>query len=111
MPLLVKARSFLRNLFPSRSAEGDLDEEIQSHLEMLTAEKIRAGLPPEEARREARIALGGNAQGEEQVRTERLRGRRSSNLTHPPHRLRATPQKPSVSGGRGPTLSIGNRRD
>jgi hypothetical protein len=47
----VKARSFLRNLFPSRSVEGELDEEIQSHLEMLTEENIRAGMTPEEARR------------------------------------------------------------
>ena len=48
MPLFVKARSFLRNLFPSRSVEGDLDEEIQSHLEMLTTEKVREGLQHKE---------------------------------------------------------------
>jgi predicted permease len=64
----VKARSFLRNLLTSRGVEADLDEEIHSHLEMLTEEKIRAGLPRQEAQRAARIELGGIEQVKEQVR-------------------------------------------
>ena len=68
MPLLVKARSFLRNLFLSRRVEVDLDQEVHSHLEMLTAENIRAGMPPHEAQRAARIELGGIEQVKEQVR-------------------------------------------
>jgi hypothetical protein len=51
MPLLAKARSFLRNLFLSRRVEVDLDLEVHSHLEMLIAENIRAGMPPHEAQR------------------------------------------------------------
>ena len=72
MSLLVKARSFLRNLFFSRRVEVDLDQEVHSHLEMLIEENLRAGLPPEEARRAARIELGGIEQVKEQVREERL---------------------------------------
>src|SRR5258708_30515952 len=72
MPLLVKARSFLRNLFLSRRVEADLDQEVHSHLEMLIAENIRAGMPPQEAQRAARIELGGIEQVKEQVREERL---------------------------------------
>jgi putative ABC transport system permease protein len=72
MPLFVKARSFLRNLFLSRRVEVDLDQEVHSHLEMLIAENIRAGMPSEEARRAARIELGGIEQVKEQVREERL---------------------------------------
>jgi len=68
MPLLVKARSFLRNLFLSRRVEVDLDQEVHSHLEMLTAENIRAGMPPHQAQRAARIELGGIEQVKEQVR-------------------------------------------
>jgi predicted permease len=68
MPLLVKARSFLRNLFFSRRVEVDLDQEVHSHLEMLIAENIRAGMPPQEAQRAARIELGGIEQVKEQVR-------------------------------------------
>jgi putative ABC transport system permease protein len=72
MSLLVEVRSFLRNLFLSRRVEVDLDEEIHSHLEMLIAENIRAGMPPHEAQRAARIELGGIEQVKEQVREERI---------------------------------------
>jgi predicted permease len=72
MPLLPKARSFLRNLFSSGRQDGDLDQEIRSHLEMLVAENIRAGMPPPEARRAAQIELGGAEQVKEQVRQVRM---------------------------------------
>ena len=71
MPLFVKARSFLRNLFLSRRVDADLDQEVRSHLEMLVAENIRAGMPPYEAQRAARIELGGVEQVKEQVRDSR----------------------------------------
>src|SRR5712664_2473969 len=72
MPLFVKARSFLRNLFLSRRVEADLDQEVHAHLELLIAENIRAGMPPQEAQRAARIELGGIEQVKEQVREEGL---------------------------------------
>ena len=72
MPLLVKARSFLRNLFSSRCADVDLDQEVRSHLELLTDENIRAGMPPAEAQRAARIELGGIEQVKEHVREARV---------------------------------------
>jgi predicted permease len=71
MPLLVKARSFLRNLFSRRRVEADLDQEVHAHLELLTEEKIHAGMPPHEAQRAARIELGGVEQVKEQVRDSR----------------------------------------
>jgi predicted permease len=71
MALLLKARSFLRNLFFSRRVDGDLDEEVQSHLELLIEENIRAGMSLHEAQRAARIELGGVEQVKEQVRDSR----------------------------------------
>jgi macrolide transport system ATP-binding/permease protein len=71
MPLLVKARSFLRNLFFTRRVDADLDQEVHSHLEMLVEEKIRAGLAPAEAQRAARIELGGVEQVKIHVRDSR----------------------------------------
>jgi predicted permease len=71
MPLFVKVRSFLRNLFLSRRVEADLDNEVRSHLELMTSENMRAGMAPEEARRTARMELGGIEQVKEQVRDER----------------------------------------
>ena len=72
MSLVVKARSFLRNLFAARRMEVDLDEEIHAHLEMLTEENIRAGMPPADAQRTARIELGGIEQVKELVREKRI---------------------------------------
>lgn len=72
MPTLVKVRSFLRNLLSFRRVEVDLDEEVRSHLELLTEENIRSGMSPKEAQRAARIELGGIEQVKEQVREERI---------------------------------------
>ena len=68
MPVLAKVRSFLRNLLSTRRVEVELDKEVHSHLELLTDENIRAGMPPKEAERAARIELGGIEQVKEQVR-------------------------------------------
>jgi putative ABC transport system permease protein len=72
MPLLVKVQSFLRNLFLSRRVDADLDQEVHTQLEILTEENIRAGMPPEEARRAARIEFGGIEQVKEEVREKRI---------------------------------------
>ena len=72
MPLFVKARSFLRNLFSRGRLDVDLDQEVRAHLELLIAEKIRAGMPPQEAQRAARIELDGIEQVKEQVREQQV---------------------------------------
>jgi predicted permease len=72
MPLLAKARSFFRNLFSPGRRDSDLDQEIRAHLELLTEENIRAGMPPKEAQRAARTELGGSEQVKEQVREVRM---------------------------------------
>jgi putative ABC transport system permease protein len=71
VPLLAKARSFLRNLFFTRRVDADLDQEVQSHLEILIEEKMGAGMPTAEARRAARIEMGGIERVIEQLREER----------------------------------------
>src|SRR6266851_10417678 len=68
MPLFTKARSFLRNIFLPNHGEADLDHEVQSNLQLLTDENLRAGMPPSEAHRAACIELGGAEQIKEQVR-------------------------------------------
>jgi putative ABC transport system permease protein len=72
MPLVAKARSFLRNLFFTRRVDADLEREVQSHLEILIEEKMRAGMAAAEARRAARIEMGGIEQVKEQVRQKRM---------------------------------------
>jgi macrolide transport system ATP-binding/permease protein len=51
--------SQLRGLVTSRAQEERLREEIEEHLALQTAENIRSGLSPVEARRQARLKFGG----------------------------------------------------
>jgi len=60
----------LRDLWRRKAAEAELDEELAYHLERETGKLMRTGLPPEEARRRARLAMGGPAQIKEEVRHE-----------------------------------------
>src|SRR6476661_4162129 len=72
MPFFAKVQSLLRNLFLARRVEAELDEEVRAHLEMLVEEKVRAGMMVEEARREARMELGGVDQVKEQVHERQM---------------------------------------
>jgi predicted permease len=45
-----------------RQVDQDFDQELGAHLEMLTDENVRRGMGPEEAKRAARIRLGGHTQ-------------------------------------------------
>jgi predicted permease len=58
----------LRALLFRRKAEGDLDAELTSHLELQAGKYLAAGMSEEEARRRARIEFGGLEQAREQVR-------------------------------------------
>jgi putative ABC transport system permease protein len=107
MPHFAKFRGFLRNLFSSRHIEVDLDQEIHSHLELLIAENIRAGMPPEEARRAARIELGGIEQVKEQVRDGRLGNWLQSALSDCRYGLRQLRKNPGATTVMVFTLALG----
>ncbi|MDA8016711.1 MAG: permease prefix domain 1-containing protein [Thermoanaerobaculia bacterium] len=53
--IVARVRGFLR----PDDLDLDFQRELESHLDMSTADKIRQGMPPAEARRRARIELGG----------------------------------------------------
>ncbi len=61
----------LAGVFTGHRADEELREELQAHLEMATAENIRRGMPPDEARRQALLASGGLTQAAEAVRDQR----------------------------------------
>jgi putative ABC transport system permease protein len=71
MPFLSRLNSLRRNLFARPRMERDLDDELQSYLDQLTEEKRREGMGTVDARRAARIALGGIEQVKEEVRQGR----------------------------------------
>jgi predicted permease len=57
--------------FSRDHADDDLREELAAHIEMETAEYVRRGMPPAEARRKAMLASGGLTQAAEAVRGQR----------------------------------------
>lgn len=67
----IRVASFFQNLLRKRAAEQALDDELQSAVEVLTREKMKDGVSPSEARRQALIELGGVEQVKEQVRDSR----------------------------------------
>jgi len=63
--------SRLYGFFSKQRIERDLDSEVQSHLGMLIAEKIRRGMTPEAARHAAMREFGGAEQTKEEYREQR----------------------------------------
>jgi predicted permease len=66
-----KLSFWMRSLLHRRELDQELDDEIAYHIEAKTEENLAKGMTPEEARRAARIELGGVEQVKEQVRAER----------------------------------------
>ncbi len=58
-------------IFRRNGREQELDAEVRAYMDALIEEKIRAGLTPEQGRREARIEAGGIEQVKEEVRQTR----------------------------------------
>ena len=65
--LLYRLRAILRR----KAMEDELDEELRFHLERQAEKELKAGLTPEEAKRKARLALGGLDQVKEECRQAR----------------------------------------
>ncbi|HLJ76307.1 MAG TPA: permease prefix domain 1-containing protein, partial [Acidobacteriaceae bacterium] len=58
MMALKRARTRFRNFVTNRRGDTRLREEMEAHLALQTEENLRAGMSPEEARRQARLRLG-----------------------------------------------------
>ena len=68
---LRTALARLAGMFGKDRVDADVRAELEAHLEMDTAENIRRGMPPAEARRRAVLAAGGLTQAAEAVRDQR----------------------------------------
>jgi predicted permease len=66
--IVSQPRSWLRAVFHRARLEDEMDDELASHLEILTHDLIRSGLSPAEAARRARIALGPALKHKEEMR-------------------------------------------
>ena len=65
----AQPRSWVRAILHRSRLEDDMDAELASHLENLTEDLIRSGLPPNEALRRARIAMGSVLTSKEEMRS------------------------------------------
>jgi predicted permease len=61
----------LRGLFHKERRDLDLAQELDSHIQLHIEDSVRAGFPPEQARRQAIITLGGIEQTKENYRDRR----------------------------------------
>ena len=64
-------RALWNNLFRRKKLDRELDEELHAYVELVSAEKMRDGMSPEEAYREVRRDAGGVEQVKESVRDVR----------------------------------------
>src|SRR2546430_17341309 len=55
----ARMKSLLRNLLHKQREERELEKEVRGYELLLADENIRTGMNPEEARRQARLDLGG----------------------------------------------------
>jgi putative ABC transport system permease protein len=71
MRQILAALARLTGVFTKDRADDDLREEMQAHIEMATAENVRRGMRPDDARRQAILSAGGVTQASEAVRDQR----------------------------------------
>jgi predicted permease len=68
MSLLRSLADGFRALFRRQQTEREMDEELRGYLDAAVQEKMRAGMSPEEALREARVGMGSLEAVKEEVR-------------------------------------------
>src|SRR6202050_3309772 len=71
MKVFGSIRGLIRNLLRREHVESELDLEVRSYADLLEEENMSRGMSPEEARRAARLEIGGPEQIKEEVRAVR----------------------------------------
>jgi hypothetical protein len=71
MKILCSYFQRLRSLFRRERLDRELNDELAAHLEMHLADNLRAGMSPDNARRDALLKLGGVEQTKESYRERR----------------------------------------
>src|SRR5258708_19682502 len=97
MILLHRLASIVRWIFRRNRAEAELNDEMQSFIDMAAADHVRDGATPAGARRLAALQLGGLEQAKERVRTGRHGGRLHCSAGDVLYRLPPLPPHPAFS--------------
>jgi len=107
MTLLHRLKSIAFWIARRNRAEQELNDEMQTFVDMAAADKVRAGATPAEARRLAVLELGGLEQVKEQVRSGRHGGWLDMAGRDIGYGLRQVQRNPAFSGVAIATLALG----
>jgi predicted permease len=69
--VISRLRALWNNVFRRKQLDRELDDELQAYVELVSAEKVQAGVDPEEAHRDARRQMGAVQQVIQNVRDVR----------------------------------------
>ncbi len=72
MSLFPRLTSFIRNRLHRDHLERELDDELESYVDLLADEKMQEGVERGRARREAWMTIGGKESVKERVRLRRV---------------------------------------
>ncbi len=70
--MISRLRALWNNVFRKSQLDEELDEELSVYAELVAAEKVRSGVAPDEAQRDARREMGGVEQIRQSVRDIRV---------------------------------------
>ena len=107
LPVTRWLRALWRNLVRRRRADLEIDAEIDAHLQLLVDEHVRAGHTPDEARRLARLDLGGAVQVAEAVRERRSGAWIETLARDVRHGARVMARRPLATGTAAGALALG----
>ncbi len=107
MPGYKPAKSLFCTLFRKRELDQNLDDELQSYLNLVIDIKIRQGMNEKEARREALLEFGGVEQVAEKVRQKRIGAVLDSLVQDSRHAVRMLLKKPGLILSTSGTLALG----
>ena len=98
---------WIRRLLGRDAMERDLERELAYHVDAQTEDLVRAGLPREEARRQARLLIGGVEVVKEDARDARGTRWAEDWMRDTRHALRSMARSPAFTAAAVLTLAIG----